>query len=147
MEAPFDRTPSVGIHLERYINFPSDMNASDKLIMVNIPHVTLDRPFHKVLKGCLSEVHEILEAAWYPDFLDDNVDLKEFLNEWDGETRDDTKLTEELVDLMFYLLSVLVHKHNNIDYVNHVIQNVIEKNYKRGYYTTTSYDRDSTRGY
>lgn len=119
--------------------FPFDKTATKHEFIIRLPKPTLIRPKEKVIKGCLSEVEEITEA------LSGFKKLDNFYTHWDGIIRDEEKTLEEFVDLLLYLCSVL--EHFGEQKVNTKIQEVLEKNYKRGYYTQTEYHRDETRGY
>lgn len=112
---------------------------------VTFPKIALERPLHKITKGCLSEVVEILTGICGSGNEPLMIDFIHFLETWEGEFDNFDCFVEEMIDLFFYTVSVL----NNLpqDKVQQTFDAVIEKNYKRGYYTTQEYKRDSERGY
>ena len=136
-------------------DFFADEEASKETINVRIPKVALVRDKLKVIKGCLSETDEILEAIidTTASRYSDDGSLEDL---WPGilvgrllpeitKIHDEEKMLEEFVDQLFYNLSVL--SMYPTEKINAIIQGVIDKNYARGYYTQKDYERDATRGF
>lgn len=124
--------------------FPFDREVGGTHFIIRLPRPTLQRPLPKVIKGCLSEASEIVEAITG----DGDRSLENFLSEnWDGEMVSEERVIEEFVDLLLYTTSVL-DKFGE-QKVNPILQRVFEKNYSRGYYSQTEYRRDNEneRGY
>lgn len=128
-----------------------DPNSSQVGTTADIPNVKLDRPLTKVIKGCLSEVSEILEQAKWPEGSEFEGEgfstLSDFLENWTGDYRNEEKFLEEFVDLLVYTMSVL----SKFGYTrtNEKLQQVIKKNYDRGFYNDPDVykKRDEQRGY
>lgn len=122
--------------------FDKEITPEANVVVVKLPLVTLRREHSKVFKGCLSEVNEIINAVNETKSLDD------FLNsEISNDDLQKEAVLEELVDLLYYLTSVL--SYYETDRVQQIVEAVYEKNKARGYYTPggEDYKRDETRGY
>lgn len=119
-----------------------------KGLQLNFPHVTLVRPRANCLKGMMSEVEEIFSSMYqyrsdlYPRPLEKHIDN---ITE-DGIANNEDEFLEEVVDLVFYTLGFLGLYYSD-DKINEIFLRGVEKNYARGYFTQTEYQRDQTRGY